>query len=257
MSVHSAIYAGTVVHRRYRPVYHAFRYRLFLLYLDLAELDTVFRHRWLWSVERPNLASFRRADHLGPSEQPLDASVRDLVEVRTGRRPAGAIRLLTHLRYFGYCMNPVSFYYCWDPADAHLETIVAEVSNTPWGERHCYVLDAAGQKDTGRRHHFRFPKDFHVSPFMGMEDTYDWRFTEPGTRLAVVMRNEGGEGCHFEAAMGLRRRPLDGSNLARVLARHPFMTGRVVAGIYAQAFRLWRKGAHFHPHPKWARSEGK
>ncbi|HKL78239.1 MAG TPA: DUF1365 family protein, partial [Gammaproteobacteria bacterium] len=112
MSGQSALYEGTVVHRRYRPVHHEFRYRLFLVYLDLAELDTVFRGRWLWSVDRPNLAAFRREDHLGPQDVPLDQAVRDLVAERTGRRPVGAIRLLTHLRYFGYGMNPVSFYYC-------------------------------------------------------------------------------------------------------------------------------------------------
>jgi len=255
MSGQSALYEGTVVHRRYRPVHHEFRYRLFLVYLDLAELDTVFRGRWLWSVDRPNLAAFRREDHLGPQDVPLDQAVRDLVAERTGQRPAGPIRLLTHLRYFGYGMNPVSFYYCWDAADERVETIVAEVNNTPWGEQHCYVLDSAQDQTRAGHHRYRFAKDFHVSPFMGMDDTYDWRFTDPANRLGVVMRNEHDGRCHFEAAMGLKRRPLTGWNLARALLRFPFMTGRVITGIYWQAFRLWRKGATFHSHPKWASSE--
>ncbi|MEI2421818.1 DUF1365 family protein, partial [Arthrospira platensis SPKY2] len=103
--------------------------------LDLAELDTVFRGRWLWSTQRPALAWLRREDHLGDPAHSLDESVRRLVAERTGRRPAGPIRLLAHLRYFGHCFNPVSFYYCYDAAGERVETIVAEVNNTPWGER--------------------------------------------------------------------------------------------------------------------------
>ena len=102
----SAIYHGWLRHRRHAPRLHAFRYRLFLMYLDLAELDTVFRGRWLWSTRRTALARFDRADHLGDPDVPLERAVRDLVESRGGRRPAGPIRLLPHLRYFGHCFNP-------------------------------------------------------------------------------------------------------------------------------------------------------
>lgn len=140
----SCLYEGTVRHRRLTPVAHQFRQSLFLMYLDLDELPTLFRERWLWSCERFNVATFRRRDHFGDTAVPLSESVRALVEARTGRRPLGPIRLLTHLRYFGYCFNPLSVYFCFDPEDEHLEAVVAEVSNTPWGERHCYVLPATG-----------------------------------------------------------------------------------------------------------------
>ncbi len=139
----SAIFAGQVRHRRIQPTGHEFVYRLFMMYLDLSELDTVFRHRWLWSTRRSALARFRRENHLGDATVPLDQAVRDLVEGETGSRPQGPVRLLTNLSYFGYCFNPVSFYYCFDAADQQLETIVAEVNNTPWGERFCYVLSEA------------------------------------------------------------------------------------------------------------------
>jgi len=136
----SGIYEGRVQHRRYAPLPHVFRYPLYLLYLDLAELDQVFRRRWLWSTHLWTLARFRRADHFGDPNRSLDSAVRDLVESRTGRRPMGPVRLLTQLRHLGFLMNPVSFYYCFDTADQKVEWVVAEVTNTPWGEQHCYVL---------------------------------------------------------------------------------------------------------------------
>ena len=142
MSGHSCLYEGTMRHRRFRPVPHAFGYRLFMVYLDLDELDEVFAGRWLWSTTRCALARFRREDHLGVPTVPLPDAVRALVKERLGFRPTGPVRLLTHLRYFGFVMNPVSFYYCFAADGKQLEAIVAEVNNTPWGERHCYVMDA-------------------------------------------------------------------------------------------------------------------
>ena len=130
-NMHSAIYHGSLRHRRFAPRPHVFGYPLFMVYLDLAELDTVFKGHWLWSTRRAAPARFVRADHLGDPAQPLDQAVRDLVESRGGQRPLGPIRLLTHLRYFGYAFNPVSFYYCFDAAGERVECIVAEVNNTP------------------------------------------------------------------------------------------------------------------------------
>jgi DUF1365 family protein len=244
----SCLYEGWVRHRRREPLPHAFRYPLFMAYLDLAEVDAVFRGRWFWSSRRRALARFDRADHLGDPRVPLDTVVRDLVEDRTGWHPTGPIRLLTHLRYFGYVFNPVSFYYCFDRAGARVEAIVADVSNTPWGERHQYVLPTAGE--SVRVHRFAPTKVFHVSPFMPMDVDYDWRFSTPGGALAVHMRNRRHGLDVFDATLVLRRRPITGASLARVLVRYPAMTARVVAGIYWQAFRLWMKGAPFHPHPR-------
>jgi hypothetical protein len=235
-----------VRHRRFRPVAHAFELPLFMTYLDLAELDEVFRGRWLWSARRPALARFRREDHLGDPELPLDQAVRDLVAERSGRRPDGPIRLLTHLRYAGFGFNPVSFFYCWDRA-GRLDSVVADVTNTPWKERHQYVLPAGGARGRLR---FLTPKEFHVSPFMEMELDYAWTLGEPGERLALRIENRAPGGARlFDAVLALRRREITGASLAAALARFPLMTLQVVAAIYWQAFRLRRKGAPTFAHP--------
>jgi DUF1365 family protein len=247
--MNSAIYFGQVRHRRTGPVEHAFRYRMFMLYLDLAELPRVFQGRWLWSTRRPALARFRREDHFGDPARPLDACVRDLVARETGRRPGGPVRLLTNLRYFGYVFNPVSFYYCFDENDTRVETIVAEVTNTPWGERHCYVLPQAlneGRGDTGR---FRPRKVMHVSPFMPMDVDYDWRFGTPGGRLSVHMENARAGRKIFDATLVLQREEIRAGVLARALAGYPLITLKIIAAIHWQALKLWLKGAPVHDHP--------
>lgn len=246
--MHSALYSGWVSHRRVAPTRNAFRYRLFMVWLDLAELDTVFAGRWLWSTRRRAPAWLKRSDYLGPHDRPLDVAVRDLVEARTGRRPAGAVRMLTHLRYFGHCFNPVTFYYCYG-ADETLETVVAEITNTPWGERHAYVLPFADGRADGAHRVFEFGKRFHVSPFLPMDMDYEWRFAPPGERLHVHMVNARGGLRVFDATLALERRAIGGLSLAGALAAYPLMTVKVVALIHWQALKLWFKRTPFHVHP--------
>ncbi|HVF34232.1 MAG TPA: DUF1365 domain-containing protein [Candidatus Saccharimonadia bacterium] len=252
----SAIYEGWVRHRRHAPHPHAFRYRTCLLYLDLAELDRVFRGRLLWSVGRRNVAEFRRSDYLGDARVPLDEAVRACVAEATGRRPAGPIRLLTHLRYFGHCFNPVSFYYCFEPDGAALDGIVAEITNTPWKERHAYVLPVAQAESHGIAREWRFDKRFHVSPFMPMEREYRWRFTTPGEALRVHMDVLNQGVSDFDATLVLERRPLDARGLASTLVRYPLMTVSVVAAIHWQAFLIWRRHNPVYAHPKHDDGDG-
>ncbi len=247
--MNSCIYRGTVRHRRFSPIPHAFTYRLFMMYLDLDELPTVFQQRWLWSVDRGNVASFRRTDHVGDPAIPLDRSIRALVEERTGYSPTGPIRLLTHLRYFGYVFNPVSVFFCYDKSGKHVETIVAEITNTPWGERHCYVLGETDNLAAGSRKRFHFHKVFHVSPFIDMGVTYDWRFTEPRRQLAIHMENLHDGHPFFDATMVLQRKNLSGTAFAHVLGQYPLMTAKVIGAIHWQALKLWMKGVPFLSHP--------
>lgn len=245
---HSCLYHGQVTHTRHVPFRHSFQYRLFMVYLDLSELDAVFRRRWFWSARRPNVAWFRRADHLGRPDQSLDSCVRQIVRERSGGEVCGPIRLLTHLRHFGVRMNPVCFYFCYDSSGRKVEAIVAEVTNTPWGEQHCYVIRGEGRESDALT--ARHPKQFHVSPFLPMDLEYRWRVTMPGETLQVQIADYRAERRVFEATLSLRRRPMSSIALARALLRHPLMTARVSTAIYWQALRLRWRGAKFHRHPR-------
>jgi uncharacterized protein len=248
--VNSALYFGTVRHRRLGTPAHAFGYRVGFLYLDLDELDSVFRGRLLWRLGVYGVYSFSRRGHLGDERRSLADDVRDLVQLRTGERPLGPVRLLTQPRVLGFVFNPVSFYYCFDAAGRELEALVVEINNTPWNEQHCYVFGRTSDSAAGEPWRFRFAKDFHVSPFFPMEHEYDWRFTAPGEDLAVNMSSFEGEDHVFDAVLVARRRALDGRGLARLALRSPVMSVTGLVAIYWQAWRLKWKGARFHEHPK-------
>ncbi|MBT8421766.1 MAG: DUF1365 domain-containing protein [Gammaproteobacteria bacterium] len=245
--MHSCIYKGNISHSRKGTAANAFRYSLFMLLLDLDETDTVFAGRWFWSTRRPAPARFKREDHYGDPAQPLAEAIRDLVEKQTGSRPSGRVQLLTHLSYFGYCFNPLSVYYCYD-ADEQLQDVVLEVSNTPWGEQHCYVLGSEAN-ESDRRHRYSFAKDFHVSPFLPMDMQYRCRLTPPADTLYVALDNYRDDVKIFGSHLALERREITGRALAATLLRDPLMTFRVVALIHWQAMKLWLKRATYYGHP--------
>ena len=247
--MHSCFYEGQVSHRRFAPREHSFKYRIFYLYLDLDELDKVFNKRWFWSTKKPAFARFCESDHFCEDNKTLKQTISDLVENSTGNRPTGPIRLLTHLRYFGYVFNPVSFYYCFNKDDTRVETIVAEVNNTPWGERHLYVLPDKDNIAEGRHMQFNREKQFHVSPFMPMDIDYDWVFSVPDKTLSVHMKNYRTEEKIFDATLGLKRKPITALNSASMLTRYPFMTLKVIFAIYWQALRLIIKKVPLFDHP--------
>ena len=251
----SALYWGRVQHRRHGPIDHAFSYRIYMTYLDLDELPQVLEHYPWASARVPSLTWFRRRDHFGVGN--LAKLVRDTVQRASGVRPPGPIRLLTHCRIAGFVFNPVSFYYCFEDDGRTLHTVVAEVDNTPWGQRHLYVLPRARAHERGRRLRFYFDKTFHVSPFMPMNVKYDWTFSVPGSALTVRMVNREAGRRSFDAALALERRPLGRGELKRSLLGLPLMTAKVFSAIYANAFRLWLAGAPFYRHPgpgrrRWA-----
>lgn len=250
--MNSAIYEGSIRHRRHLPSHHMFSYRMFQAYLDLDEIESVFDGRWLWSVNHRNVAEFRRSDFHGDPERPLAETVRDTVQRVTGARPDGPIRLLTHLRYFGHSFNPVSIYYGFLADGTTLDWVMAEITNTPWRQRHAYVLPVSTATRRGSALEWDFDKCFHVSPFMAMQRRYRWRLQVPGEDLRVHMEVGVEGGGEFDATLVMQRRPMSAAVMASSLARFPLLSLRILAAIHWQALRLWLKGVPVHDHPDTA-----
>lgn len=250
----SALYAGTVRHRRHEPHMHEFSYRIFMMYVDLDELPDIFRGKWFWSIERANLATFRRRNYFNPSNPDLKQAILEKVFDVTGERPEGSVTLLTHFSYMGFCFNPVSFYFVRHKS-GDLAAIVAEVANTPWNERHTYVVSPKNTAMTtkwanGNRIEAVFAKDFHVSPFLPMAMQYKWVITQLEKNLSIHMENMASGKRVFDATMVLERREISSWNLAQTLMFYPLMTFKVVSAIYWQALQLWIKRTPFFTHPK-------
>lgn len=244
--LNSCIYEGWVRHRRFQPKNHSFEYKLFYAYIDLDELDELMSRTQGFSRSIFSPIRFKRSDYMGPHELPLKESVLGVVARSLGYRPKGPVRMLTHLRYLGFCFNPVTFYYCFDEDGTTLEAIAAEINNTPWDERFTYVLCPETNQ---HKHRFHLQKSFHVSPFFPMEMTYDWSFVSPGEQLNVHMRNMTKEDCSFDATLSLKRRPWHKGVLLGAIARYPLLTFKVSMAIYFQALRLWFKRIPFYSHP--------
>jgi DUF1365 family protein len=245
-ALESAIYEGQVRHRRFQPIERSFTYRVFMFYLDIEEIPEVIGLHPLVSTRPRMPASFSRSDYLGPSDVPLDDAVRDLVEQRTGRRPTGPVRMLTNLRYWGLIENPVTFYYCFEPSGEKLEAVVAEVTNTPWGDRHAYVVEATeGEMVLSARE----DKAMHVSPLMAMDHEYELRFGPPGSRISVHMESSLDDRLFLDATLGLKRSELDRASLSRLLLKYPPMSWRTTFAIHRQAALTWLRGVPFHPRP--------
>lgn len=263
--LNSKIYQGWVRHRRFTPTQNVFKYHVFMMYLDLAELDEVLALSPLWSRARFALAKFKRSDFLGDSSQSLDEAVRNHVQAHRGQRPSGPIRMLANWRYFGFIINPITIYYCFDESGEILETIVAEVNNTPWNERHAYVLPVDGEHALSAS----FGKSLHVSPFNPMAMRYQWFSNVPSSHLSVHLENwqahnieadaaplvqngSGDTGEHkvLDATLVLEAKAITATSLNKMLILYPFMTVKVVCAIYWQALKLLLKRTPFYSHSK-------
>ena len=244
--MHSCLYRGHVRHRRLAPA-HRFQYSTSWAYLDLSEIDDIIRSSWCLSAKRFAPACFRRADHFGDPDLPMTDAVHELVRGKTGLQLNGPIRLLTQLRHFGVYFSPVNIFYCFDQRET-LTALVAEVSNTPWNERHLYVLWEGNRRPESSTR-YSHTKEFHVSPFMGMDSQYEWRVSSPKEKLHLSLGCDRNSDRIFQANLHLNRVVMTDRQLVRSMLRRPVAAAHVVGAIYYQALRLRMKKCQFYPHP--------
>jgi uncharacterized protein len=250
----SAIYTGKVRHRRFSPKQHAFEYNVFMMYLDTSEIETIFSLSKFWSLKKFAPVQYKRSDFHIDNKQiaeknppSVDESVRNSVKAATGIRPSGPIRMLVNLRYWGFSMNPISTYYCFNDTGEYLVAILAEVHNTPWNERHAYVLTG---ENFAHKQHVSFTKEFHVSPFNPIAMDYRWHSTRPNKTLGLHLENWHDGVKVMDATLTLAREAITPKTMNQILIRFPWMTVKVVAAIYWQAVKLWWKGVPIFNHPK-------
>jgi DUF1365 family protein len=247
------LYTGTLRHRRFRPRKHEFTYKLFMAWLDIDRIPELMAQSAWTSYNRFNWASFEERDHFGDPRLSLRERVAQDARAHNVPLPDGPIFLLTHLRYLGYCFNPISFYFCYDRSGS-LDTVLAEVNST-FGESRNYWLWAQNRQPSANSLHYRCPKTMHVSPFMGMNLDYEFVLTEPGEKLVAHMNtHEHGPALessrpYFDATLALGREPWTARNLGRILLFHPWMTAKVIGAIHWEALWLFLKRVPVFTHP--------
>ena len=244
MSRHT-FYSGVIRHRRFEPTTHEFKYRIFMVCIDLDDAHRLFNHWPLTSMGRPGLGWFRRNDYAGKKSISIKQYILDQVERDLGFRPDGKVTLLTHLRMWGILMNPIAVFCCYQ-GDEGLAAIVLQVTNTPWNEQCLYVLKA----DTGRsKQSFEFDKDMHVSPFNPMNMRYSCRYMCRRDKLLLHLENHQDENRVTDATLVMNGEPLTQKKLHRSILLHPYMTAKVYYGIYRQALSLFLKRNPLYTNP--------
>jgi len=241
----SALYTGSVMHRRIKPRPHRLKYSLFSLLIDLDEIDHIASTIRFFSRNRFNLFSFYDRDFGNKSNEPLRAQIeRDLHDA--GLEPdGGAIRLFAMPRVLGYAFNPLSVYFCYRRDNA-LTAIIYEVHNT-FGERHSYLIPVtAGAKGSIRQ---ECAKRLYVSPFMDMDLTYSFKITQPGEHISISIVTRDTEGPLMTAVLTAERKELTSGALISAFFVYPILTLKVIAGIHWEALWIWAKGVGLRERP--------
>jgi DUF1365 family protein len=243
--INSTVYQGTVRHRRFTIKPHEFSYSLFMFCFNTADFDTEFKKIPQVSIEKFNWFSYRRKNYLQNS-MTLDQAARALINEKQGVYPTGKIYLLTHLSCFGYCFNPISLYFVFKPDSDELDFIIVEVTNTPWGEKHAYVVGNPA-KIHSDIYKFTFTKKLYVSPFLEMDYEYHFKVKINQDSIIVHIENYQEKELHFDATLSLSPAPLPP---IKTFLRFPLITYKISAAIYLQAIKLWLKGIPIHSHPR-------
>jgi len=245
----SAIYKGFVRHRRFSPVHHQFDNKIFMLLLKVEEIPQILESFWQIGSRKFSWARFRREDYIGQTDEPVDQAVKTKIAQKLSVDPltiVGDVYMLVHLRYLGFYFSPLNLYYL--KCGGEFKYMLAEVSNTPWHEKHYYLVDL---ENIHPQH-----KEFHVSPFNPMTQNYTWRIIPPESDqekclVHLKVSNRETENVSvFDATLSLNKCPLNQTALTRVLLKTPTQTLTIALGIYWQAFKLFLKKAPFYSHPK-------
>ena len=244
----SCIYSGYIRHRRFAPQLHQFKYSINMLFVDIDKLPDLLNLFPIAHTKLPAFGWFRRSDYHGDKTQSVSSYIRSFIQEKTGNLPGGKIFLLTHLRYWGLMMNPISIFYCYDEdKKQQLNHVVLQVTNTPWKEKILYLLNP---KTESNKHHFDFPKEMHVSPFNPMDMEYQCRMNTPTERLLVHLENHKGTTVYTDATLILSLQALSRKSLMLTILKFPHETLKVLFGIYWNAIKLWHKKTPLYTHPK-------
>lgn len=241
----SALYTGTVMHRRTRPRKHRLTYRVFSLLIDLDELETIESNIRGFGHNRFSLVSFHDKDHGPGTGEPLRPWVEAILDEAGISINGGAIRLLCYPRMLGYAFNPLANYFCYR-ADGTLAAVLHEVSNT-FGQRHCYLFRA---NSNGYLVRHSVKKCFYVSPFIEMDMTYNFRIKPPSDEVSVAIHETDEEGTLLFASFSGQRRELTTWTMVKTFLAFPLMTLKVIGGIHWEALKLWRKGVPLVKRPE-------
>ena len=243
----SGLYLGRVMHERFFPAGHRLGYGVWYLLADLDELATLDAGVAGFTYNRPGPVSFWDRDHGARDGSPLRPWIERHLATAGVELEGGPIRILCFPRVFGYGFNPISVWFCHGP-EGDLRALLYEVSNT-FGEWHDYLVPVTSadvtSNERGASVRARFAKELFVSPFIGMDATYDFTTREPDQRVSVVVRETIPQGQVLVATLGARRRELTSRSLVTTLVRYPFVTLKVIGGIHWEAVKLWRKGAPY------------